>query len=300
LSASALIEVGNDHPLADPERLGGDAVGMRRANKTTEGRKMDQQATVNRFQRIHERLTPLKAALLSHSIYQEIDGLDSLRLFMEHHVFAVWDFMSLLKALQRRLCCVDVPWLPAADPTASRLVNEIVLAEESDEDRRGGFASHFALYHQAMKRCGANTAPIDGLLRELRRGKPIAAALESPGVPEYARRFVEHTFDIIKGGNLCAIASAFTFGREDLLPAVFQRIVDELNVEAGGGLEDFKYYLERHIGLDGEEHGPMATRLLLSLCGSDESRWQVTEQTAVDCLEARRELWDGICAVIRR
>jgi len=261
---------------------------------------MDQNAKVNRLQRIQERLTPLKAALLTHPIYQEIDRPDSLRLFMEHHIFAVWDFMSLLKALQRRLCCVEVPWLPAADPVGGRLVNEIVLAEESDDDGRGGFASHFELYHRAMTRCGANTGPIDGFLCELRRGKPIPASLESPGVPECASQFVRRTFDIIDGGNLCAIASAFTFGREDLLPAVFQRIVDELNVEAGGGLDDFKYYLERHIGLDGEEHGPMAHRLVLSVCGSDEFRWQVAEQVAVNCVEARRELWDGICDVIRR
>ncbi len=232
---------------------------------------------MNRLQHIQGRLSPLKAALLNHPIYQEIDRLDSLRLFMEHHAFAVWDFMSLLKALQRRLCCVEVPWLPAVDPLGSRLVNEIV-----------------------MTRCGANTAPLDGFLNELGRGQPLAAALEAPGVPASARQFVRRTFDIIEGGNLCAIASAFTFGREDLLPAVFQRIVDELNVEAGGGLEDFKYYLERHIGLDGEEHGPMANRLLLSLCGSEESRWQVAEQAAVDCLEARQGLWNGICDVIRR
>jgi hypothetical protein len=257
-------------------------------------------ATVNRLQRIHECLTPLKAALLNHPLYQEIDRLASLRLFMGFHAFAVWDFMSLLKALQRRLCCVEVPWLPAADPLGSRVVNEIVLAEESDEDGRGGYASHFELYHWAMTRCGANTAAIDGFLGELRRGKPVSAALQSPAVPECASQFVRQTFGIIEGGNLCAIASAFTFGREELLPAVFQRIVDELNVEAGGGLEEFKYYLERHIGLDGEQHGPMANRLLLSLCGSDEARWQVAEQAAVDCLEARRGLWDGICDVIRR
>jgi len=75
--------------------------------------------------------------------------------------------------------------------------------------------------------------------------------------------------------------------------------VAELNVEAGGGLEDFKYYLNRHITLDGDEHGPMATRLLVSLCGSDESHWQAAEQAALDCLEARWGLWDGICDVIR-
>jgi hypothetical protein len=177
-------------------------------------------ATVNRLQHIQERLMPFKAALLNHPIYQEIDRLDSLRLFMEHHVFAVWDFMSLLKALQQKLCCVDVPWLPTTDPASSRLVNEIVLAEESDEDRRGGFASHFDLYHRAMTRCGADTTPIDGFLNELRQGKPIAAALESPGVPGCARQFVRRTFNIIEGGNICAIASAFTLvGKTFCLPS---------------------------------------------------------------------------------
>jgi hypothetical protein len=157
-----MIEIGTGHRLVDPEPLAAmlwESVGQTKRQKDGE---MDQKATVNRLQRIQERLTPLKAALLTHSIYQEIDRPDSLRLFMEHHVFAVWDFMSLLKALQRRLCCVEVPWLPAADPLGSRLVNEIVLAEESDDDGQGGFASHFELYRRAMKRCGANSPPAGG------------------------------------------------------------------------------------------------------------------------------------------
>lgn len=254
---------------------------------------------MNRLQHIQDRLTPLKAALVNHLIYREIDRLDSLRLFMEHHVFAVWDFMSLLKTLQRRLSCVEVPWLPTLDPFGSRLVNEIVLAEESDNDGRGGFASHFDLYHRAMIRCGANIVPIDAFLGELRNGRSVSAGLEAVGIVECVRRFVRQTFAVIDGGNLYAIASAFTFGREDLLPAIFQRIVEELNVAAGGGLADFQYYLQRHIGLDEEEHGPMANQLLLTLCGTDESRWQEAEQAAVECLEARRDLWDGIHDLIR-
>ena len=157
---------------------------------------------MNRLQQIQERLTPLKAALLNHSIYKEIDHLEALHLFMEHHIFAVWDFMSLLKALQRRLCCVEVPWLPAVDPLGSRLVNEIVLAEESDDDGRGGFASHFDLYHRAMTRCGANSAPIDGFLGELRNGQSVSAALESVGIAECVRRFVGQTFSVIDGGRV--------------------------------------------------------------------------------------------------
>jgi alcohol dehydrogenase len=71
------------------------------------------------LERLRARLAPLRAALAGHPVYGRINGPAPLRLFMEHHVFAVWDFMSLLKALQRRLCCNDVPWLPPADQASA-------------------------------------------------------------------------------------------------------------------------------------------------------------------------------------
>lgn len=252
-----------------------------------------------RMGRLRARLAPLRAALSDHPVYGEIDGPAALRLFMEHHVFAVWDFMSLLKALQRRLCCNEVPWLPPADHAGARLVNEIVLAEESDEDGRGGFVSHFSLYVRAMVGCGADTSRVDRFLAELRRGSPLSAALGVAGAPACAREFVRRTFAVIEGGEPVALAATFTFGREDLLPDLFRRIVDELSEDAGGGLDELRYYLHRHIGLDGDEHGPMAARLVQSLCGNDEARWAVAECTAVAALEARRDLWDGMHAAIR-
>jgi hypothetical protein len=253
-----------------------------------------------RLERLRRRLTPLKHVLLDHALYREINSLAALRLFMEHHVFAVWDFMSLLKALQARLCCVGVPWLPAADSQATRFLNEIVLAEESDDDGQGGFLSHFGLYRRAMTRYGADTTTIDRLIDELRQASPVPTALAAVGVPGCVERFVRQTFDLIGQGSVWSLASAFTFGREDLLPGLFQRIVDELNVEAGGGLEDFRYYLRRHIGLDAGEHGPMAVQLVASLCGNDEARWQEAEQAALTALEARRELWDAVHARLKR
>jgi len=246
------------------------------------------------IEKLEKRLAPWKHELINHKIYGGIDRLAALQRFMEQHVFAVWDFMSLIKVLQKRICCVEVPWLPPADAQACRFINAIVLAEESDGDSQIGFASHFDIYHRSMKQCGANTSAIDSFLAELRSGVPVPKALASPSIPKAARLFVEHTFNVIESGNLCAIASAFTYGREDLLPDVFQCIVDKLNIEAGGQLADFKYYLERHIGLDGDEHGPMARTLVQSLCGSNESSWKLAEDTAVDCLIARRNFWDGI------
>jgi len=253
---------------------------------------------LNPIEKIHLRLAPLREQLVCHRIYEKIDRIDALRLFMERHVFAVWDFMSLLKTLQRKVCCVDVPWIPPVDAQACRFINEIVLAEESDGDSQVGYASHFDLYHRSMVQCGANTAAIDAFVGDLRRGVSVRNALTLPSIPEAARSFVENTFEVIDSGELCGLAAAFTFGREDLLPDVFQRIVDELNAQAGGQLEEFKYYLERHIGLDGDEHGPMATRLVQSLCGDDPTKWQIAEDSAVQCLTARRILWDGINTAI--
>ena len=249
---------------------------------------------MTRIEKLEERLEPFRAELLNHRIYGAMDRLEALQQFMEHHVFAVWDFMALLKALQRRICCVEVPWLPPVDTQACRFINEIVLAEESDGDNQVGFASHFDIYHRSMKQCDANTAAIDSLIGELRQGVPLHTALELPIIPHAARLFVEHTFSVIESGNLCAIAAAFTYGREDLLPDVFQRIVDKLDTEADGQLADFKYYLQMHIGLDGDEHGPMARRLMQSVCGSDESNWKAAEDSAVSSLIARRKFWDGI------
>ena len=133
----------------------------------------------------------------------------------------------------------------------------------------------------------------------MRAGDSLTEAIARTELAEPVRRFVGHTFAVIEQGDLCGIAAAFTFGREDLLPDVFRRIVERVHMESQGGLDDFKFYLDRHIALDGDEHGPMANRLVSTLCGSDPARWQTAESAAAGCLEARREFWDAIHAAIR-
>lgn len=243
---------------------------------------------------LRARILPLQQALLTHPIYEDLQQPRALRIFMQYHVFAVWDFMSLLKTLQQRLSCVTVPWVPHSFPTGCRFINEIVLGEESDEDGLGGFGSHFELYHRAMTQFGADTSTIDATLLGIRSGLTISAAMQIAAVPTSIERFVTHTFDEIEGGDVCRIASAFTFGREDLLPGVFQRIVDELNQSASGALELFRFYLQRHIELDGGEHGPMAAKLISSLCGTSEANWTAASEAAVAALSARLEFWDAI------
>jgi hypothetical protein len=247
-----------------------------------------------RIEQIEARLNPLRQQLLAHPLYGLLESPDDLRIFMQHHVFAVWDFMSLLKALQVELTGVTVPWLPARWPFACRMINEIVLAEESDEDGAGGFASHYELYRRAMLAAGANPDKIDQLLETLRSGADLVDALAQVEASPAVQRFVVQTFQVVRGGDISAVASAFTFGREDLLPGVFERIVDEMNDQTEGSFELFHYYLGRHIELDGETHGPLARQLLQTLCGDDDARWRAAEEAAVAALESRCMLWDEI------
>jgi hypothetical protein len=246
------------------------------------------------IKQIQRRILPLRKALIEHEIYRSIRDMATLHLFMQRHVFAVWDFMSLLKALQQRICCVNVPWLPPSDASGARLVNEIVLGEESDIGRLGQPASHFELYIQAMQNCGAHTEQIDAFLNYLRQNISVPLALQHAGVSPHVNQFVTHTFRVIEGGNLCELGAAFTFGREDLLPDVFHRVVDELNTTNHAELDDFVYYLRRHIELDGDEHGPLSNQLVINLCGDDEQNWQRAEESAYQSLSSRKILWDGI------
>ena len=253
--------------------------------------------TSDSIQQLQQAIEPTRQQLLNNGVYQRLETLPDLRRFMEHHVFAVWDFMSLLKALQRDLTCVAVPWVPSPNPATRRLINEIVLGEESDIDPQGRPTSHFELYVQAMEECGANTAPIRRLVAAIAAGRTVDQALAEAQAPASVREFVGTTFDIIHSGQPHAIAAAFTFGREDLIPAMFRRLVGELRDRFPGQLDTFVYYLDRHIELDEEVHAPMAEQMVRELCDDDSVRWQECQQVAVRCLEARMVLWDGIVSV---
>lgn len=241
-----------------------------------------------------EAITETREALLRHRLYDRLRTLEDLTGFMEHHVFAVWDFMSLLKALQAGLTCLSVPWRPTGDAEVRRLVNEIVLGEESDRLPDGGAASHFELYLRAMGEAGADTGRIERFIAELASGCPVSVGLERCGAPAAVQRFVGHTFEVIRGGRAHEIAAAFTYGREDLIPEMFTQLVAGLERQFPQRLATLRYYLDRHIELDGDQHGAMGLRMVGLLCGDDPGRRHEAIQAAVAALKARLDLWDAI------
>ncbi len=251
---------------------------------------------MTRIETLQNTIQPLYQRLAAHPLYRSIRSIEDLHLFQQTHVFAVWDFMSLLKALQRGLTSVDLPWSPSLFPESRRLINEIVLGEESDL-YEGTPLSHFELYLSAMRECGSDTLPIEAFLAAIRRGDSVTRALSAAPAP--AASFVDDTFATIAGSKLHIIAAAFTFGREDLIPDMFRGFVRDLNAELAGRLSTFIWYLERHIEVDGEEHGPMALRMVADLCGDDDLKWSEATAAATEALRSRLRLWDGIHATIK-
>ncbi|NBX28851.1 DUF3050 domain-containing protein [bacterium] len=232
--------------------------------------------------------------LVSHPLYRMIDSPERLRRFMEAHVFAVWDFQSLLKAMQQRLTCTTLPWLPTPDPEARRLVNEIVLDEESDELPEGGSASHFELYLDGMRQAGADTGPIDRLIAMLRRATPLPQALAACGGHPAAIEFVKRSFAVIESGKTHTIVAAFTYGREDVIPDMFRHLVVQLAEHEPATWGRFRFYLDRHIEHDDEKHAPVCRRIVARLCGTDAVKWAEASATARECIEARIAFWNAL------
>ncbi len=239
-------------------------------------------------------LRPLRDRVVGHKVYRRVKTVEHLRIFMQHHVFAVWDFMSVLKALQRALTCVEVPWVPEGDAVSRRLINELVLEEESGEVHEGCYLSHFELYRAAMESSGADTSRIDAFGEQIRRGMAVPRALELANVPGAARDFVESTWEIVASGRAHAVAAAFALAREEMIPDMFRTLVAELEEQFPGGLDLLQDYLQRHIRLDGDHHGRMALQLLAKLCAEDTTKWEEAEEAARAALNARIELWDGV------
>jgi len=243
---------------------------------------------------LEKELAPLRARLLAHEVYQNINSIKDVRVFMENHVFAVWDFMSLLKSLQKELTCVSVPWVPGTNPLLTRFINEIVLAEESDVNALNEPMSHFEMYIDAMKEVGADTSKIDALLHHLSFKADYADIEKSAFLSEANQAFTDFTFQVIASQKTHLIAASFTFGRENLIPDMFIEIVKKLNNTSNQKYKKLVYYLDRHIEIDEGEHGPMSLRMIEALCGDDEGKWDEVIQVSKQSLEKRLVLWNSI------
>ncbi|MFM7676316.1 MAG: DUF3050 domain-containing protein [Synechococcus sp.] len=234
------------------------------------------------------------------SLPGSIGSLADLRLFMEHHVFAVWDFMVLLKELQQHLAPSGSPWLPPEHPRLAGLVNQLVSEEECDclPAELGGplHRSHFLLYRAAMEEIGADTTGIDRFLDSV-RAAGLRSALDTAALPEPSRCFLRSSQAVMASGTVEEVAAAFAYGRELLVPSLFAALREHL-LALGLPCPLLLWYLERHVALDGESHGPLAEQLVLDLCGEDPARLARVERTRAQVTEDRRRFWQALAEAI--
>ena len=246
------------------------------------------------IEKIKKTIEPLRQEIINHKVYSAIKDIDDLKVFMQFHVYAVWDFMSLLKTLQANLTCTSVPWFPKGTAETRYLINEIVVGEESDIDLNGIRKSHFELYLDAMKQCGADTSKIEVFKDVLKRTGDFNSAYLSSETPKDAKDFVDFTFKVIESGKDYLQSAIFTFGREDLIPGMFISIINEMHKNFPDDISIFKYYIERHIEVDGDHHSHLALDMVSRLCGDDASKWDEASTASVKALALRIGLWDAI------
>lgn len=246
------------------------------------------------IQNLQLRIEKERQLLLAHPVYKQIENLEGLKKFSEHHVYAVWDFMSLLKSLQKELTCIDIPWVPVGTADTRYLIDEIVLGEESDVDEHGNRISHFELYLSAMSQMGADTLPFLSLINQLSEGKSIGELIPLLDIHPKIKAFLSFTFEVALSTPAHIKAAVFTFGREDLIPDMFMSILKEVHREHPEKVSTFHYYIERHIEVDGDHHSHLALAMVEQLCGDDENKWKEAEEYAVKSLQFRAGLWDSI------
>lgn len=252
-----------------------------------------------KVEHLEQELQPLREQLKKHPLYAQLESVEDIKTFMESHVYAVWDFMSLLKALQQNLTCVGLPWHPESDTAVARFINEIVLEEETDFNEKGEPKSHFEMYLDAMQEVHAATQKVCVILSSFTDLKDISNQIEAAELDQAEKNFLQFTFKVINTQQPHIIAAAFTFGREDVIPDMFLGIIEQSGEKGASNYKKLEYYLKRHIELDGDEHGPLALRMIKALCGSDGQKWNDVLAYSKQALQYRIELWDSIAEKLK-
>ena len=238
----------------------------------------------------------LKYKLSNHRLYSKINSVSNLKIFMEHHVYAVWDFMSLIKSLQMHIAPSTVPWTPPKNPRYANFINQLVLEEESDyalaHSSKLTHASHFESYLHAMVEVGADTQPITDFISMV-NSEGLNAALQLSSVPEASKEFMRYTFSVIEGNKPYLLTAVLAYGREDLVPQLFRSLEDGLQLSPKTAPSLYAY-LQRHIQLDGEDHGPLAIQFLQELCEGSVHKYTAAIEVAEQALSIRLKFWDDI------
>ena len=236
--------------------------------------------------------------MTEHDLFSCKETMDKLHIFMQWHVFAVWDFMSLVKRLQNDFTCTAIPWNPPKNKEAARLINEIVLGEESDDLLDETHGSHLDLYISAMDEVHADTTQIRKFISLINDRMNYIEALEQVCVPDPVKHFVITTIHLCLTGHTHEVLASFFYGRENIIPRMFKNLLKLWKIDENK-VPTLKYYLCRHIAVDGDSHGPATKKILASVAQSDDSKTFQMYVSAITAVNQRISLWDALLKEIK-
>ena len=245
-----------------------------------------------------KELNQLKKSIRKHSLFSNKLTNRQIAIFMESHIYSVWGFMSLLKSLQYGLSSNNLPWIPTSNTTNGLInfINEIVLSEESEYIKGIGFTSHFEIYLLAMKKIGAKANEIKKLIKNIEKNKKYKDAILDIKINKEVKDFLDFDIKTSQSNSLPKIIGGFTLAREQVIPNMFEYIIPAIKDKKSA--KYFITYLKRHITIDGDRHGPLATRLLKTICTSNNDMC-IAYKSGIKSLKLRLKVWDKVASELK-
>lgn len=243
---------------------------------------------------VERELKGLRRKLAKHRLYKSLHKVEDIQEFAEHHVFAVWGSMSLLKVLQQQLTNTKIPWSPVPNPVLARLINEMVLTEESGINEQGLAQSHFEMYVDAMQEIGADTSQIHQFVQLIYAGATVDYAMNQIKIDRKISHFIVYIFNIIKTGKTHLIAASLILSRTDIPSKIFLEILTDTEQDA----HKWKYCLTHHAEFNPGQYGTSSLELIAELCGKNKKDWQEVIEVAKHALNQKIILWNRITEMI--
>lgn len=228
---------------------------------------------------------------VEHPIFPRLKSLEAVKVFMEHHIWCVWDFMYLAKSVHSSLSGRGA-WSPSPCPETLADFNDILATEETDIGPTGKLGSHFEFFVEAMEQAGADTIPVRAFQRQVELGEAPLLAMRKSKAPTSAIQFVSATMNDASGPTHIRAAS-FCLAREDLVPRLLRRLRRYVPWNHPR-LEMLKWYVDRHIELDTVHHGPTGRRILAAVIAGDSNRRAEASAAAELAIAARVKYLDAI------
>lgn len=229
--------------------------------------------------------------LINHPLYNSIKTESDIKMYMFNQVWCVWDFMTLVKSIQIQIIPPNILWTPPKFPELGAYIYEVLLTEETDKGYNSETnSSHFQTFLKAMKESSVDTSSVDKFIELLENGNQFEIAIDSCGIHKEAKEFITTTYEFAKSDLHISIA-VFCLSREGVIPDMFMNLL--ANVSLSNNYKIFNWYLNRHIYLDSQSHGPLSIKLFKTIVDTKQKQEEAL-QASLKALKARNKYFNYI------